>query len=183
MADLRIKAILSEVDKVDSDGDIILPGAFDDAIKTVSDLLMLYMHKRGEIVGKWDNLRMDGKLFKADGVIFSGDDGYDRAKMAAKLIKAKLMKGVSIGFRPTEWKSVSIDDRPYGWDIEALDLKEASIVDVPANSSAEVTDIKQKMDKEKLKTVMMHKFFRADIEIEAVDDSDEIVSAIRDLLN
>ena len=170
MADIKIKAILSEVDKVDSDYDVILPGAFDGAIAEKMEPPMLYMHRRGEIVGKWSSLRMDGKLLKAEGVLYTGDDGFDLAKRTAKLIKTGQMSGVSIGFRPIEWKNVSTTSRPYGWDIESLDLKEASIVDYPANDSAEVTDLKRKFDDKESEdtdrgSVVIQKFYEGTIEI------------------
>ena len=170
MVDLKIKAILSEVDKVDSDYDIILAGAFDEAINEKFEPPVLFMHRRGEIVGQWSNLKMEGKLLKADGVLYTDtDDGFERAKMAAKLIKTNQLKGVSIGFRPTEWKSISNSERPYGWDIEKLDLKEASLVDVPANDSAKVTELKQKYTKDSdsdLKDkIVFQKFYECEIEI------------------
>ena len=170
MADTKIKAILSEVDKVDSDFDVILPGAFDDAIEGKMEPNMLYMHRRGEIVGKWSSLRMDGKLLKAEGVLYTGDEGFDLAKRTVKLIKTGQMDGVSIGFRPVQWKNVSTPERPYGWDIESLDLKEASIVDFPANDSAEVTDLKRKFDDKESEdadrgSVVIQKFYSGTIEI------------------
>ena len=171
--DTKIVAILSEVGKLDADYDIILPGAFDDAIKSKMLPPILYMHRRGEIIGQWSNLRMDGKLLKADGVLYTDADGFDLARRAQKLVKTKQLKGVSIGFRPTEWKSVSNKERPYGWDIEKLDLKEASLVDVPANSSAKVTEVKQKFDdkEESVKEdVLIQKYFDAEIEIVEEED-------------
>ena len=171
--DTKIVAILSEVGKLDADYDIILPGAFDDAINSKMLPPILYMHRRGEIIGQWSNLRMDGKLLKADGVLYTDADGFDLARRAQKLVKTKQLKGVSIGFRPTEWKSVSNKERPYGWDIEKLDLKEASLVDVPANSSAKVTEVKQKFDdkEESVKEdVLIQKYFDAEIEIVEEED-------------
>ena len=193
MADRKIKAILSKTGNIDSDGDIIMPGAFDETLAKNPTLQMLQMHRRGHIIGKWSNLRMDGDLLKADGVLYAGkDDGYDMARMTARLIKENLMQGVSIGFRPLKWSSVQEEGRGrfnYGWDIEKLELLEASIVDAPANDAATVLEIKQKLDKHEGETsdIIVHKFFACDIvmdeesAVDAVKAAEEakIVAAIR----
>ena len=140
-----ISAILSEVDKVDSDYDVIKEGAFDNSIKELSHLQMLKMHQRGDIVGRWSDIKMDGKHLVATGVLYDGDKGYDMAKMTRTLIDSGDLKGVSIGFRPKVWTNVKDENRPYGWDIHDLELREASIVDVPANDSAKVTEVKMKL--------------------------------------
>jgi len=151
----HIKAVLSEVDKVDADNDKIMPGAFDKSIEELDHMVMLKMHQRDQIVGRWDNLHMDGKLLKADGIIYDGDKGYDIARMTRFLIDTGDMSGVSIGFRLKVWQTVRDEEggRPYGWDIYDLELMEASIVDRPANDSAQVTDIKAELQKQIMSAV------------------------------
>ena len=161
--EMRIEAILSETGVVDSDGDIILAGAFDDQLE-LSNLQMRLMHRRGDIIGCWNNLRIDGSLLKADGELFGED--YDLAKMGETLIRKEMMKGVSIGFRPVAWTNVSTKERPWGWDTSKLELREASIVDIPSNASAEVTEIKRKLkDGEASEPTVIHKFFKAEIRV------------------
>ena len=178
MPDKQVKAILSKVGVIDHDGDIILPGAFDDSLSTMSQMQMLHMHRRGNIIGKWTNLRMDADLLKADGTLFTaGDDGYDLARMTARLVKEALMRGVSVGFRPIKWSSVQEEGRGtwgYGWDIEKLELIEASIVDRPANDAAQVLEIKQKLDKHEGEALpIVYKFFECDVELVVVEDTKE----------
>ena len=195
MPDTVIKAILSKVGVVDHDGDIIMAGAFDDAIKAKETPNMLMMHMRASIVGQWSQLRMDGDLFKADkGVLYTGDDGFELARMVRKLIDTSQLKGVSIGFIPRKWSTVHEDGRgrwSYGWDIEKLDLVEASLVDRPANDAATVLDMKQKIDKQESGPIpLMHKFFECVIEVVPFEDQSaelaelarkeaEIVAALR----
>ena len=137
---MKIEAILSEVGVVDLDGDIIEAGAFDGQLD--DGLPMLYMHRRGDIAGTWSNLRMDGSLLRADGEIF--DDAFDLADMAAELVTREMIQGVSIGFRVMRYETVHTEERPWGWDIKEIDLREASLVDYPANESAQITEIKQR---------------------------------------
>ena len=147
--DSVVEAILSEVGKVDSDDDIIMDGAFDKSLKKLKYLRMLKMHQREDIIGRWTRLRMDGKLLKADGVLYdSSEGGFELARMTRRLIDTNDMSGVSIGFRPKVWQTVNNEQRRYGWDIYDLELIEASIVDVPANDSAKVVEIKASLQKE-----------------------------------
>ena len=144
--DTQIEAILSETGIVDLDGDVIMEGAFDTAISEEQSPPMLFMHDRYKgAIGRWSDLAMDGTKLIANGKIFTGEDGFDLARQAKKLAIEELLKGVSIGFRLVKWVTVHTDERPWGWDILELDLLEASLVDVPANPSAEVTDIKRKL--------------------------------------
>ena len=191
--ELKIVAVLSEVSKLDLDGDIILPGAFDADIESGKNLNMLFMHRRGQIIGQWSKLRMDGTLLKADGVLYTGDDGYDLARMGAKLINTGQMKGISIGFRAKQWTSVSEPDkgRWYGWDIAKLELREASLVDAPANTSAEIIETKRKYDEKgkeedgagATRDFVLHKFLAGPIEVveEKETDSEEMVRELRKL--
>ena len=143
----KIDAILSEVEKIDSDGDIIKEGAFDESIKGLSHLKMLKMHSRHDIIGRWSNLKMDGKMLKAEGTIYDGEKmGYDLARMTRSLIDTGDMAGVSVGFKLKVWQSVNDKEADrYGWDIYNLELMEASIVDIPANDSAKVTSVKAEL--------------------------------------
>lgn len=175
MEETRLKATLSEVDIVDADWDVVMPGAFDEAIAAKQKLNMLLMHFRVGIIGQWSNLRMEGTLLRADGVLYTGDDGYEMARQARKLVMTEQLKGVSIGFRPTVWQSVRTEERPYGWDIYKLDLIEASLVDRPANSSAEVTDLKRSGEKREggegtVTDIVLRKLFVGQIEIEIAPD-------------
>ena len=143
--DAEVEAVLSETGVVDLDYDMILPGAFDDAIQAKAEPDMLYMHRRGDIIGRWAGLRMDGAKLKARGTLYNGSEGFELARQAFRLAKTGQLAGVSIGFRVLEWKNVRDEKRPYGWDISKLELGEASLVDRPANESAEITEIKRKL--------------------------------------
>lgn len=141
----ELEAILSEVNVVDLDGDKILPGAFDEAIADKAEPSVLYMHRRGDIVGNWRELRMDGTKLKGNATLYTGEGGFELARQALYLARNGRLSGVSIGFRVRQFMVVRDDeDRPYGWDIAKLDLIEASLVDKPANESAQVTEIKQR---------------------------------------
>jgi len=139
--DATFSATLSEIGVMDSDGDIIMPGAFDGAIETLDRLDMRFMHDRMEIVGYWTDLRLDGALFRADGSLYTGEGGYDTPRKCLRLGRSGQLRGVSIGFRIKRMEIVIDDDRePWGigYDIYDLELVEASLVDRPANPSARI---------------------------------------------
>ena len=126
---------------MDSDGDIIMAGAFDGAIAEIERLDMRFMHNRLEIVGAWRNLRLDDTLFRADGTLYTGEGGYDTPRKCLRLGRSGQLRGVSIGFRIKRMEIVIDDERePWGvgYDIYDLELIEASLVDRPANPSARI---------------------------------------------
>ena len=143
--DAEIEAVLSETGTVDLDFDKILPGAFDEAIRAKQTPIMLYMHARGAVIGQWSELRMDGAKLVAKGLLATGEQPSPRAQDAMALVHRGYITGVSISFRPTKWSIVREKDRPYGWDIEKLNLIEASLVDCPANQAAHITEVKRKL--------------------------------------
>lgn len=58
------------------------------------------------------------------------------ADIVAKLVKAKFLRTVSVGFRPIEAKASNDPKRRGGWDFKQQELLEVSIVPVPALPSA-----------------------------------------------
>ena len=143
--DLQIEAILCVTGIVDHDGDKFSNDAFDDNIAQKTDVNMLMMHQREKIIGKWTKLRMKGDNLVADGTVYSGENGFDLAKMGARLAKEGQMSGVSVGFKPTKFEFSKDEDRKFGIDFFKVDLKEASLVDQPAVPGSEITEFKSKL--------------------------------------
>ena len=132
-------ATLSRVDIVDVEGDKILAGAFADTLKAWKSrrLPMFAFHNQMQGLGYWDNLRMEGALLKAQGNLLMG---LPLAQSVALLMEARVLRGVSIGGRKgPEQKLVNRPNGRRGWDIDKVDLFEASIVYRPANLAAKVT--------------------------------------------
>ena len=149
-ADAVLTATLSETGVMDSDGDIIMPGAFDRSLKQLDRMDMRFMHDRLEVVGVWQNMRIDDTLLRADGTLYTGTGGYDTPRKCLRLGKSGQLRGVSIGFRLVRFEVVIDEIRtPWGigYDIYDLELREASLVDIPANPSARIDPASSDADK------------------------------------
>lgn len=133
---------------LDSKNDIIMPGAYDDVLKS-GDPVALYVNHgwlRGELpVGSWSGLKQDTKgLFGNAELVMQMPSAVD----AYWAMKSKLVSGLSIGFLPdpsgTERKS---DGTRIIHKIKVL--KEISVVTDPANDASRIVSVKFKDDLEK----------------------------------
>ena len=92
--------------------------------------VMLDLHDRSKVLGRWENLRVEGKVILAD-------DVWDEEDPDALKIKGKVdrgfIKGCSIGIEPIKTVYNDADDT-----IEVTEwiLKEISIASVPSNENA-----------------------------------------------
>ncbi len=118
---------------VDSWGDIILPGAFAETVKTRKPK-MLYQHNSSKIIGRWDSYTEDTKGLYVRGTFAktaNAEEAYELAKMGE-------LDGLSIGYSPTEFEYNGKGIR----ELKKVDLWEVSLVTFPANPEATVTGVK-----------------------------------------
>lgn len=129
----------SVFNNTDSDGDIILPGAFKNALANQSrKVAMFFNHKTWEIpVGKWEVLEEDSKGLLVRGQLTPGHSGASDLKAA---MQHGTVEGMSVGF------SVSKDDYtiiPSGRIFKSIAaLREISVCTFPANELACVSAMK-----------------------------------------
>lgn len=91
--------------------------------------VMFYMHERERgIVGRWDNIRKEGKQLIADGVF---DDTTELGKQVKTQVEKGFLRCASIGIENVVKQSLNGVET-----IVKCDLKEISIVDIPANGNA-----------------------------------------------
>lgn len=124
---------------VDSDGDIIEPGAFANALKTQSRAVaMFFNHRRNEIpVGKWLNLAEDSTGLLVRGELTPGNPQSDALKAA--MIHGTV-GGMSVGFSATKDDIATI---ATGYSFKNVSrLSEISICTFPANEQATVSSLK-----------------------------------------
>ena len=129
----------SVFDVIDSDGDIILPGAYKKALTTQSRQVgMFFNHKTWEIpVGKWLTIAEDSRGLLVRGELTPGLSVSNDLKAA---MEHKTVEGMSVGF------TVMRDD----FDVIATGrafknvaaLREISICTFPANEQATIDSIK-----------------------------------------
>jgi len=129
----------SVFNNTDSDGDIILPGAFKSALTNQTrKVAMFYNHRTWEMpVGKWENLEEDSKGLLVRGVLTPGHSQANDLKAA---MQHGAVEGMSVGF------SASKDDYSLGTSGRIFKnvaaLREISICTFPANALAGVSSLK-----------------------------------------
>jgi HK97 family phage prohead protease len=129
----------SVFNNTDSDGDIILPGAFKSALTNQTrKVAMFFNHKTWELpVGKWDALTEDDKGLYVRGQLTPGHSGAADLKAA---MQHKTVEGMSVGF------SVNKDDYSIGTSGRIFKnipvLREISVCTFPANELAGVAAMK-----------------------------------------
>jgi len=93
--------------------------------------VMLYMHKRGEVCGRWENIRIEGSLLLADPVF---DVDIPRYAEIAGQVERGFLNGASLYLNfNSDTKFVENGDRLELHNTEAF---EGSIVDIPSNSGS-----------------------------------------------
>lgn len=118
---------------IDSYGDIIEPGAFRDTL-AVRKPKMLWQHNMAEPIGAWDEYREDARGLYIKGRIaiktMRGRDAHELVKMGG-------IDGLSIGYVTKDYDMDGNNRR-----LKSVDLYETSLVTMPANTAALVTNVK-----------------------------------------
>ena len=117
----------------DSYGDIMVKGAFTETLKTRKPK-MLYQHNMLDPIGTWDEYFEDERgLYMKGRIAIKTTKGRD----AYELVKAGAIDGLSIGY-------VTKDYAMEGGArlLKEVDLFETSLVTMPANAAALVTNVK-----------------------------------------
>lgn len=121
----------------DGVGDIIMPGAFKDALAGGQVPKMLKQHDTHCVIGKWSEIREDSKGLYVRGELANTSDGNDMYE----LVKMGAIDSLSIGYVVT--------DAEYDDDIRIIrkmNLWEVSFVTFPANEQARITGVKESPD-------------------------------------
>ncbi|MBB5469365.1 hypothetical protein HDG32_005512 [Paraburkholderia sp. CI2] len=134
---------------IDSYGDMMLPGAFEETIAKRDQVPMLFNHWMDNLIGKASNLKEDDIGLKFTGRL---TPGATMANDTYQHMKAGALDGVSIGYRV----------QPGGADMDGkirtlsrVDLLEISMVISPANKSARANlgSLKSDFDPDEMKSL------------------------------
>jgi len=130
-ADGRFSGYASLFNRLDSGGDIVMPGAFARSLAQRRDRIrMLFQHDPKEPVGIWETIGEDGQgLFVAGRLL----PGVPRADALHTLIENRAIDGLSIGFR-----TVRATREGGSRKLWQLDLYEISIVTFPMMEDARI---------------------------------------------
>jgi hypothetical protein len=125
--------------RADQAGDMVLPGAFADSLKTkgAGGIRMLFHHDPMEPVGAWIDI-----VETARGLLVRGrlNMNVQRGRELKALLDQRALDGLSIGFRTV---SASRDRLTGLRKIARVDLWEISLVTFPMLGGARVCDVKQ----------------------------------------
>ena len=148
--DLEIKGIdekgefvayASTFGNTDLVNDVVEKGAFIKSLQNrpAEEVLMLWQHDTSEIIGEWKDMKEDEHGLLVKGQLFIDD--IQQAKEAFFLMKKKLIKKLSIGFKIVN----------KAWEggkrmLKEVDLLEVSVVTFPANPEASILGVKNMKD-------------------------------------
>lgn len=130
-AEGRFAGYASVFNRLDSGGDVVMPGAFTKSLsKRRGRIRLLFQHDPKEPIGLWEELREDGHgLFAAGRLV----PGVPRADALRRLIESRALDGLSIGFRTVK------ASRAAGQRLlHEIDLYEISIVTFPMMEEARI---------------------------------------------
>jgi len=135
--DQRMISGIASTPEVDRVGDIVDPmGA-----KFAPEIALLWQHKHDSPVGIAEFGRPTRKGIPFKAVIAKIEEEgplKQLVDMAWQAVKAKLVRGVSIGFRPIKYDIMS----EGGLKFTETEIYELSLVTIPANASATINNIK-----------------------------------------
>ena len=151
-----ISGYFSTYDRIpDSYGDVIAPGAFTDTLKARKEsghpFPLCWNHDLDQIIGTVDNIEDTEKGPLMTASFF--DTPLAQEKRA--LVLSGCVYQFSFAYEVKKAAQVELEDGTKANELRELDLFEVSIVPIPANPRAEVTEIKSgrrnsKADAEKL---------------------------------
>jgi HK97 family phage prohead protease/HK97 family phage major capsid protein len=95
----------------------------------------LFNHNANFPIGKWHNLHVKGKQLKGH-LELAPEGTSERIDEIRRLVKAGILKAVSVGFKPLQYEAIDKDDPWGGQKFISQELVETSLVSVPANPNA-----------------------------------------------
>ena len=138
-----ISGYFSTYDRIpDSYGDVVAPGAFTDTIKAREEsghkFPLCWNHDLNQIIGQVDTIEDTEKGPLMTASFFN----TPLAQEKREIVKSGVVYQFSFAYDVREAAQVTLEDGTKANELQKLDLFEVSIVPVPANPRAEVTDIK-----------------------------------------
>ena len=142
----KISGYFSTYDRIpDSYGDVVAPGAFTDTIKAREEsghkFPLCWNHDLDQIIGQVDTIEDTEKGPLMTASFFN----TPLAQEKREIVKSGVVYQFSFAYDVREAAQVTLEDGSKANELQKLDLFEVSIVPVPANPRAEVTDIKSEV--------------------------------------
>lgn len=142
-----VKGYASTFDRIpDAYGDVIAKGAFEDTLKHWEEIgkpiPLLYGHSTDD--PKY-NIGKVTKAFEDERGLYveaEFDAENDTAQYVRKLAKEGRLYQFSFAYEVLDWDEVELEDGTKANELRKVNLFEVSLVQIPANQRAEVTEVK-----------------------------------------
>lgn len=174
-----ISGYFSTYDRIpDSYGDVIAPGAFTDTIKAREEsghpFPLCWNHDLDQIIGKVDSIEDTEKGPLMTASFFN----TPLAQEKREIVKSGVVYQFSFAYDILEAGPTELKDGTKANELRKLDLFEVSIVPIPANQNAVMTDVKagrrnSKSDEDKIRQAISLLQSVLDTEDEAEPGEDE----------
>lgn len=132
-------------EKVDSYGEVVMPGAFTKSLKAWNKsrrpIPMLWQHRSDQPIGVWDTFEEDDKGLKLSGRL---NLETQRGNEAWSDVKMQAVTGLSIGYYEVKADPYDFSNAAPRKLIE-LDLREVSPVTFPALKEAQIDAVKARL--------------------------------------
>lgn len=139
---------LSKYGNKDRHNDIIVKGAFKDAIKRKEKYVLLEEHNSSKKIGYFKAIN------KNDGVyIYAKLFEDEECLKIKKLIKEGAYSDMSVGLGIESKDDYEYDEVNKSWNIKKAYIREGSVVLAPANEQAIITSVKSLIEKEEAKNM------------------------------
>ncbi|WP_017258404.1 hypothetical protein [Pedobacter arcticus] len=143
--------ILNDETQTNSNG-FRVPNDKIDLERFKANAVLLYMHKRGEVHGRWENIRIEGTKLMADPV-FDIDD--PESKKIADKVERGFLNGASL-YLAFGKNTTFVEGADGNLELHNTEVHEASICDIPSNKgSITLFADGEELTGEKLKGIML----------------------------
>ena len=126
----------------DAYGDIIAPGAFTETIEkreaSGHPFPLCWNHDLNMIIGKVDSIEDTGKGPLMTASFFD----TPLAQEKREIVKSGVVYQFSFAYDVQDWEEVELEDGRKANELRKVDLFEVSIVPIPANQNAVMTEVK-----------------------------------------
>ncbi len=161
---LKIAGYANTIDK-DRQGDIVLPSAWAKGVDNYrANPVLLFQHQADKPIGRINKMRVDQKGLYIEATVSKAAESQHSIQT---LIKDKVLKGFSVGFRVKDQK---FDRNTEASTITDLELMEISIVSIPANANS-LFSVRKSFDTEKEYNTYIANF-------EKQDDNQSLIAGI-----
>lgn len=123
---------------IDAGYDVVQKGAFQESIRAMKSIKMLWQHDPNKPIGVWDNVAEDEKGVRLQGRLIPE---VEAGREALALLKAGAIDGLSIGYRTLKARKEIIEGINVRI-IEKAELWEVSLVTFPMNAEATIDAVK-----------------------------------------